>query len=541
MENKSLSADLAVLQDQLRGIWRFRGIALLVAWIVALVAWLIVFVWPNTYEARAKIFVDSKTTLSQATEGISLQNNVNDEIDRMTAELLGTPQLRKVANETNLMVGAISPKAQQKVIDALRKHIAIAADVDPRKPGATPSLFTITYQDPNRARSVEVVDRLLNDFVEGSLTSNSEGSQQTEQFLTQQIADYGRRLSETEQQLADFKKRNIGLVPGQQGDSFSRLQADESSLNQLKQSLYVAQRKRDAIAQELKTGQQFTTTGSSSAPSATSAAALDTQQQIAVTQQRLDQMLLKYTDQYPDVIALKETLKELKARQQAQLAAAKKGDLGAATALGLAANPVYQKVEEQYNNELVEIASIQQSIADREQDIAKTKAMMSNAPAVQAEYSQLTRNYDVTKKQYDALLARLDSARLGQQAASTGLVKFQIIDPPSAKFQPVSPNRPLLIVGVFFLALGAGAGVAYLLHLFRPVFVSASQLGAVTGLSVLGSVSMAWADRHRVERRRGDLRYAALAGGLLLAGVAVFLLELLSNDSVSIALREFFT
>ncbi|MDE2296125.1 MAG: hypothetical protein KGL36_11820 [Gammaproteobacteria bacterium] len=541
MENKSLSADLAVLQDQLRGIWRFRGIALLVAWIVALVAWLIVFVWPNTYEARAKIFVDSKTTLSQATAGISLQNNVNDEIDRMTAELLGTPQLRKVANETNLMVGAISPKAQQKVIDALRTHIAIAADVDPRKPNATPSLFTITYQDPNRARSVEVVDRLLNDFVEGSLASNSEGSQQTEQFLTQQIADYGRRLSETEQQLADFKKRNIGLVPGQQGDSFSRLQADESSLNQLKQSLYVAQRKRDAIAQELKTGQQFTTTGSSSAPSATSAAALDTQQQIAVTQQRLDQMLLKYTDQYPDVIALKETLKELKARQQAQLAAAKKGDLGAATALGLAANPVYQKVEEQYNNELVEIASIQQSIADREQDIAKTKAMMSNAPAVQAEYSQLTRNYDVTKKQYDALLARLDSARLGQQAASTGLVKFQIIDPPSAKFQPVSPNRPLLIVGVFFLALGAGAGVAYLLHLFRPVFVSASQLGAVTGLSVLGSVSMAWADRHRVERRRGDLRYAALAGGLLLAGVAVFLLELLSNDSVSTALREFFT
>jgi polysaccharide chain length determinant protein (PEP-CTERM system associated) len=541
MENKSLSTELASLLDQLRGVWRFRWIALIAAWVVALGAWLVVFLLPNTYQASAKIFVDSKTTLSQATEGISLQNNVNDEIDRMTAELLGTPQLRKVANETNLMAGAITPKAQQKVIDALRKNIAIAADVDPRKPNATPSLFTISYQDPNRARSVEVVDHLLNDFVEGSLTSNSEGSQQTEQFLTQQIADYGQRLSQTEQQLADFKKRNMGMVPGEQGDYFSRLQSDESSLNQLKQSLYVAQRKRDAIAQELKTGQQFTTSGHSSAPSATSAAALDTQQQIAVTQQRLDQMLLKYTDRYPDVIALKQTLKELEARQTEQLAAAKQGDLGAATALGLAANPVYQKVEEQYNDELVEVASIQQAIADREQDIAKMKGMMSSAPAVQAEYAQLMRNYAVTKKQYDALLARLDSARLGQQAASTGLVKFQVIDPPSAQFQPVSPNRPLLIIGTFFLALGAGAGIAYLLHLFRPVFVSAAQLGTVTGLSVIGAVSMAWADRHRVERRRGNWRYAAFAGGLVLVAVAVLLLELLSNDSISTALRELFT
>jgi len=541
MENKSLSADLAGLLDQLRGIWRFRWTALVVAWVVAVLAWTVVFLWPNTYEARAKIFVDSKTTLSQATQGISLQNNVNDEIDRMTAELLGTPQLRKVANETNLMAGAITPKAQQKVVDALRKNIAIAADVDPKKPTATPTLFTISYEDTNRARSIEVVDRLLNDFVEGSMTNNSEGSQQTEQFLTQQIADYGRRLSDTEQQLSEFKKRNIGLVPGEQGDYFSRLQADENSLNQLKQSLYVAQRKRDAIAQELKTGQQFTTAGNSSVPSATSAAALDTQQQIAVTQQRLDQMLLKYTPQYPDVIALKETLTELKAREQEQLAAAKKGDLGAATALGLSANPVYQKVEEQYNDEMVEIASIQQAIADREQDIAKAKAMMSNAPAVQAEYAQLTRNYDVTKKQYDALLSRLDSTRLGQQAASTGLMKFQIIDPPSARFQPVSPNRPLLIVGMFFLALGAGAGLAYLLHLFRPVFVSTQQLGSVTGLTVLGAVSMAWADRHRVERRRSDLRYAALATGLLLAGVAVLVVDLVTNDAVSNAIREFFT
>ena len=540
MENKSLAADLAGLLDQLRGVWRFRWIALIVAWVVALGAWLFVFLLPNTYQASAKVFVDSGTTLSQATKGISLSDNVNDQIDRMTASLLGTPQLRKVANETNLMAGAITPKAQQAVVDALRQNIDLSADAHAGGPRGSPILFTITYRDTNRARSIEVVDHLLNDFVEGSLSDKSEGSQQTEQFLNQQIAEYGQRLSATEQQLADFKKRNIGLVPGEHGDYFARLQDDENSLASMQQSLYVAQRKRDAIAQELKSGQQFTAGGSSSAPTPVGAAALDTQQQIAFTQQRLDQMLLKYTDRYPDVIALKHTLKELKARQKEQLAAAKKGDLGAASALGLAANPVYLKLEEKYNDELVEIASIQQGIADRQQDIAKLKSRMNAAPGVQAEYAQLTRNYDVTKKQYDELLSRLDSTRLGQQAASTGLVKFQVIDPPAAKFKPVSPNRPLLIVGMLFLAIGAGAGVAYLLHLLRPVFVSTSQLGAITGLTVLGAVGMVWADRHKVERRRGDVRYALFAGGLVLAGAAVFVIDLVSNDSIASALRGFF-
>lgn len=525
METPSLFADVAAFQDQLRGLWRFRWVALIVAWCVALVAWLVVFLIPNTYEASAKIFVDAGTTLSQATKGISLSDDVDDQIERMTAAILGTPQLRKVANETNLMAGALTAKQQQDVLDKLRDHIEVAADVKPNAPKGAPMLFTITYRDTSRDRSVQVVDRLLNDFVEGSLTDKSQGSQQTEQFLSQQIADYGRRLSATEQQLADFKKRNIGMLPGEQGDYFTRLQTDNSSLTQLQESLYVAQRKREALAQELKSGQQFTTGGSSAASIPEGAAAMDTEQQMAQTQQRLDQMLLRYTDKYPDVIALKQTLQELKARQQQQLAAAKTGDVGAATALGLAANPVYQKLEEQYNAEQVEIVSIQQAISDRQHNITTLKGAMSTAPGVQAEYAQLMRNYDVTRKQYEELLGRLDSTRLGQQAASTGLVKFQVIDPPAAKFKPVSPNRPLLVAGMFFLALAAGIGVAYLFQLFRPVFVSTRQLGAVTGLTVLGAVSMAWADRHRIESRQSGVRYAFWTAGLVIVAVAVLVLH----------------
>ena len=533
MATSSIFSDVAALQDQVRGIWRFRRVAIVVAWCVALVSWAVIFIIPSTYEGAAKIYVDTGTTLSQATKGISLEDDVVQQIERVSAALLGTPALRKVASDTNLLAGAVTPKQQQAVIDDLRDRINIIADVDPTDPNphAAPKQFTITYDDGNRARAIQVVDRLLNEFVEDSLHDKSQGSQEAEQFLTQQIADYGRRLSVSEQQLADFKKNNSGLVPGESGDFFSGLQEEEHQLTAIRENLYVAQRKRDALVKELRSGQEFAASDTGGGGGSTP---LDLEQQIQLDQQRLDEMLLKFTDKYPDVISLRESIKELKAREKLQTAAAKKGDLGAASSLGLSTSPVYMKLQEEYNSEEVEIASLQQQISDREKRIAGLKSQMGSAPQVQAAYSQLTRNYAVTKKNYDELLARLDSARLGAQAASTGLVKFQIIDPPAASYMPVSPKRPLLIVGAFFAALAAGIGAAYLLHLLRPVFVSTRQLASATGLPVLGAISMAWAEQHRLAKHQISIRYALLSTGLLVVGAVAFTLSLFPISSGSL-------
>jgi hypothetical protein len=104
-------------------------------------------------------------------------------------------------------------------------------------------------------------------------------------------------------------------------------------------------------------------------------------------------------------------------------------------------------------------------------------------------------------------------------------VKFQIIDPPMAQYTPVAPKRPRLIIMSLFAALAAGIGVAYLLHLLQPVFVSTRQLGAVTGLTVLGAVSMAWADMRRAERHRSMVLYACGTVGLVLLGLAVLVMH----------------
>ncbi|MGH8227317.1 MAG: XrtA system polysaccharide chain length determinant [Steroidobacteraceae bacterium] len=519
MNAPSLHNTLEDLLDQLRGLWRFRWIALAVAWCAAPILWIAVFMIPNTYESYAKVFVDTRTTLSEATEGLSIGSDIGSQIERVRDALLGGPELQKVASDAGLLAGTLTDAQQQAVVASLRSQIDITGNLEPH---STMALFTITYRDHSRPRSLKVVDQLLNTFVEGTLGGRQEGSDEAEKFLTQQIAQYGQRLSASEQRLAAFKKQNIGLLPGEQGDYFSRLQADMDKLTRDRENLDLELRKRGALEQELHAGEQFTA-GSGSGTQ--NSGALDTEGQIALTQQKLNQLLLQFTDEYPDVIALRQTLTQLKAREKAQIAAARHGDLGAAAQLSLTANPVYQKLQEQYNAESVTIASMRQEVADGEKEIAKFHAVISTAPEVQAQYSRLTRDYKVTRTQYDALLARLDRARLGKQAASTGVVKFQVIDPPTAEFAPVAPKRALLVLGALVASLAAGVGVAYLLNSLRPVFVSPRQLGAITGLPVLGSVSMAWLDQHRAVMRGDRRRYVWAIAGLVVLGLGILVLQ----------------
>jgi polysaccharide chain length determinant protein (PEP-CTERM system associated) len=521
----SVNALVDNLLEEVRGAWRFRRVALFIAWGVAIAAWTAIFFMPDTYQATARVFVDTKTALSEVTRGISVDSGVDTQIQRVRQALLGGPQLLKVAAETDLGVGATTPSAQQVVIDKLRNAIDISGSIG--RDGTASGVFNISYKDSNRGKSLEVVEKLLNTFVEGALGGKREGSAQAQQFLLAQIADLERRLTAAEERLADFKRRNVGLMPGTQGDYFSRLQTETDGLSKAQASLGVAMRRRDELQRQLR-GEQPFVTGSGGAvqvPSAPGGVGSDIGTRIRETQARLDELLLRFTDKHPDVISMRATLKELQARQQSEIDAARRGDSGAAARTGLAANPVFQNIQVQFNQAQVEIATIQADIADRERKMTSLRALLNTAPEVEANFAKLNRDYDVTRSQYQALLERLERARLGEEAEATGIVRFETIDPPSAAFAPIAPNRPMLIAAALIAALGAGGALAYLLHLLKPVFMSARHLSEATGLPVLGVVSMTWLEKYRASERRDIAVYAGAAAALVIVGAALLLTQ----------------
>ncbi len=523
--NPQLQQLLDQVYEQLRGAARFRWLAMITAWAVCIIGWVAVVFQPNVYSAQARVYVDTRTSLAPVLQGLAINQDVNAQLNLVRQSLLGRPQLERVAREADLDVQATTPEARSAMLERVRENVKLDG-----RDGGGGTVYTIAYESPNRETSLKVVDILLNTFVEETLGGKRTGTETAQLFLREQIQEYEQRLREAEQRLADFKRRNVGQMPGAQGDYFSRLQAEMQEIEKVRAQLSIATTRRDELQRQLR-GEQ-----PSSAPA--SSASLDpggdTTARIKETQARLDELLLRFTDRHPDVVAARETLAQLQQRQSVEQEALRRGDRGAMLASGASANPVIQKIQQSLNESEVEIAALRGEVSDRERRVAELRQLVDTVPEVEAEFARLNRDYDVTRGQYNALVDRLDKANLGEQAESTESIRFEVIDPPSSGFDPIAPNRPLLMALVLVVGLGAGGGLAYLLHMFKPVFHSSRALNEMTGLPVLGVVSMTWLDRYKKRQLRG---YAWLSVGIAFLVIAFVVALQLQPLGVRLAQR----
>jgi polysaccharide chain length determinant protein (PEP-CTERM system associated) len=513
-----MNAALEFILEQIRGVWRFRWTAMLVAWAVCIIGWTVVLLMPDTYSAWARVFVDTRTRLSQVTAGIAVESNVASQVAAVKEALLGGPQLAKIATAAIPSFAAATPKQQAAIIEGLRTKLTVEANGAQNQQAA--DLFVISYTDHSR-NTRQVVDALLKLFIANALTGSHDSAQQAQGFMTEQISEYEKKLATAEGRLADFKREHAGLVPGATGgDYFSRLNSSTDELNKQRQALTTAEQKRDELRRQLSSEQPLT----GGAVAVGSGGATDTGSAIREAQGRLDELLLRFTDKHPDVIEARRNLEDLKRRQAVENAAIRRGDATAIANSGLSMNPVYQNIRMQLSQADVEVATARQQVSDQQAQIAELHKMINVAPEVEQEFARLNRDYDVTRTQYQNLVERLARAKISDQADATGVVRFEVVDPPSGGLEPVAPDRVRLILSVLLGGLVAGLGVAYVLHKLRPVFTSTRQLTELTQLPVLGSVSMTWLERHKAAGRRAIWSYSTAVGALVV--LALFTLAI---------------
>jgi hypothetical protein len=148
----------------------------------------------------------------------------------------------------------------------------------------------------------------------------------------------------------------------------------------------------------------------------------------------------------------------------------------------------------------------------------RLKAQSIESPEIEAQYAQLNRDYAINRDNYNKLVERRESAKLsGDLSTATDMLTFRVIDPPTAPLLPSGPNRVRLFSLVFGGALVAGLAAAFLMSQFRPTFLSQAALRDVTGIPILGAISMNWTPEQTIRRRRR--LYALGASVLMLFGM----------------------
>ena len=504
-----------------RAAWSYRWRALIVAWGVMIVGALLVFSLPNKYEASAQVYADTDALTNPLLKGVAVQPDVRERLQVVTHTLLSRPNLETVADRTGLSLRATTPADKDALLLKLGNNVRI-------KDAGTKNLYNLSYSDYDRQMSQKVVQAFLQILMNDTLGANTASTTTAQNFLDQQVKDYGKRLSEAETKLADFQKANVGYIPSQGGSTyFTRLAGAETQLQTL-QAQYDT-----AIAGRATAQQQMRAMATGSASSGIDPRTQGIDQQIAMYQQKLNTLLLSYTDEYPDVATARRMIAQLQARRTAL----QKSVAGGSVMEIASDNPVYQEMQKSMYTSQVSIQTLATQIGLQKRQIADLKNQSDKITDVQATLQQLTRNYNVTKAQYDELLKRSNTAQLSQDATQSGNnLKFRVINPPIVPLLPASPNRGLLLLLVFAFAVAIGGGFAYLLHKMTPVFVSLKGLQAFGNYPVLGAFSLLVSRSRRQQQRRDVIGFCAGAGLLPM----VLLLTLVFDGHLARLVQHFF-
>ena len=492
----------AVLIQQLTGAWRYRWVAAAFSWLFCLAGWVFVYNIPNTYEASTRIYVDADAVLTPLLRGIAVDSPTSSQVDVLQRTLLSRPNLEKLISKTGLELQIAAPGDRDRLVQQLAQDIRIQLQ--------TNSLFTITYRNSSAKLSYDVVQSMLNTFIESKTGNNRAEMMNAQLFLQQQINQYETQLRDAEKKRAEFRTQYIDILPAVDG-GVSKFEASQQNVRQLEGQLKDALARRDTLNKELAStpAQIVTETDPGGAGGGGGNGRLrDAERQLALLRATL-------TDQHPDVVALKNQIAVLRANPGGS------SDAPAAPRTAArnhtASNPVYEQLKTRMVDNDSAIASLQRQLDDETKERERLLAIARSAPSVQADFGALNRDYDVVRENYDKLLARRESMKIASAAdTDADKIKIQVIDPPKVPVTPVAPKRTLLMSGVLLAGLAGGLGLAVMLVQLDGSFHSTDDLRSL-GLPVMGGISLlAMATSFRT-RLVGALTFASVV--LLLCAV----------------------
>lgn len=495
-----MEEQLAQLISHLKGIWKYRWHAMATAWAVVLLGGAVIFLLPDSYQASARVFVDTQSILKPLLSGMTNIPNVEQQVAIMNRTLLSRPNMERLLRMVDLDIKAKTAKEHEEMVDELAKQIKLAGSV-------RDNIYTITYIHENPKLAKDVVQSLLTIFVEGSFGDKKKESAKAVLFIDEQIKSYEEKLITAENSLKEFKLKNAGLLSAQGNDYGTKLLDTTESLNQARLELREAEQARNAIRRQI-TGEA---PDPKTAPNALTLVNPEIDARIQTLNKNLDSLQTQFTDQHPDIVATKRLIAQLEARKVEESKQKKySADPGANY------SPMLQQLNVALSAAEAKVASMAARVEEYSARVNRLKALNNAIPEVEAQLSQLNRDYQINKENYEKLLGRREAAKLsGDLTANTEMMSFRVVDPPMVPMTPNGPNRARLFSLLFAGALAAGIAFALLMSRIRPTFLTQYSLREATGLPVLGTVSMQWTELEK-KRQAKDFYAFGLSSSLLL-------------------------
>jgi polysaccharide chain length determinant protein (PEP-CTERM system associated) len=487
---------------------------------------------PSLWTARALVLVN-RQVIPERLVAPTVQADIEARLLTLSQEILTPQRLTQIAQEHGLYRRA---RSVDELVDRMRKDIRIelVEDKNASRRESRSFLFTVSYTGTNPVVAANVANTLAAAYSEVNSRMREEQAAGASQFLETQLRDLREKLQILERAITAYKEKHLGELPEQKEVNLRTLERLQQALQLTNENHRRASERRQMLTEalgQIDTSVAMATPGGSGlsvTPADTAAARLNLlRQELAMTQSR-------FSDKYPDVVQLKEQIRALEAKVEAE-----KQAQAAQSALPKAAaapakrngrdlrvppeNAYVQSLMTQLDQATVEAKTTTEEGNNINAQIAVYTRRLENTPKREQELAILTRDYDTTRELFKSLLAKRGEADMASELEQRQKGEsFRVIEPARMPEQPAGPNRfRLLLVGLA-LAIGAAGAAVVLAEQVDTSFRRVDEVRSTLPLPVLSAIPRISTeqDRSRSLRHRRWATAAVGAGLFIVAGTS---------------------
>jgi succinoglycan biosynthesis transport protein ExoP len=511
-------------------VQRRRWYIVIPTFLIWSVAWIGSWMTPSSYRSEALILVEQQKVPEQYVVP-NVTVNLQDRLQSMTQQILSRTRLQSTINRLHLYQSRRSWifGQDEDPIEQMRKDITIELVEAPGHTGQL-TAFKIRYSagDPQLAQQVN--SELTSLFIDENLKSQQQLSESTTTFLQSQLADARVKLEEQETKVRAFKAIHSGNLPTQVETNLQILSGLQAQLQSTERAMDGANQQKLYLESLQQQYQSIKATLDSPNSTETSPDALN--KDLTESRTKLQEAQLRYTEDHPDVVKLKDRvakLEKIKRSMDAEVGNTKNPeettagvDPGSAAEVQHGSTSSMMQIQSQLKANRLAIQNYQQHEKKIESDIAAYQARLNSIPGTEQALADISRGYEESKANYNSLLQKQNQSQLASNLEQRQQgEQFHILDPSSLPPRPSAPNHLLISIAGLALGLAAGVGLAILLEMTNVVVRQEEDLTDIVPLKVLAGIphlSAPGEDRSRVLFHRLEISAALIMTALLLAG-----------------------
>jgi polysaccharide chain length determinant protein (PEP-CTERM system associated) len=484
-------------------------------------SWLI----PSTYRSGTLILVEQPSVPEKYVVS-NIDSDIQHQLDSITQQILSRTRLIRIIDSLGLYAQERKHASPDDLVAKMSKDIDIELSRgDDRKLSA----FNIYYanRDPKMAQAATA--ELANLFITENLEQRQERSENTTNFLENQVDQARAKLAEQEARVRVFKDQHLGELPTQTQSNLqilaglqNQVQANQDSLNRAKQ--------QNTYLESLIN--QYRDLDRSSKPREGGPVGLaEVDKELDQLKAQLADLTSHYTDKHPDVRKTKEQIartEQMRARIVADMNSPANNSSPEPAAATPSLNPKSApllELESQLKANRLEIANREAEIKEVQSKVNQYQGRLNMAPVMEQQFADITRDYDQSKADYESLLKKKNESEMSTDLEKTQQGEhFRMLDPPNLPVRPYKPNRLLLCAAGLAVGLALGGGFAFGQEKLSGKVYSEREIKKLVPFDVIAEIPPIESLKEQSSNRRGAWFAGAAAVvivGFILLGSAV--------------------